>query len=118
VGPECKGLWADTYYCVGIPGTPTVPITSSTAKATPTGAPKPSPTQDGLISTCEKFYFAGKQGYDTNLAMEQLLTPWSLVKDDTCAKIVKKFGTFTVKDFIAWNPAVGDDCSGLWADTL
>ncbi|RYO96244.1 hypothetical protein DL763_003318 [Monosporascus cannonballus] len=91
VGDDCSGLWAKTYYCVGVPGTPTAPPT------TPTGDPKPSPTQDGLIDTCIRFYLA--------------------VAGDTCDKIVKAHGTFTFDQFLKWNPAVGKDCSGLWAKT-
>ncbi|KAF2818195.1 hypothetical protein CC86DRAFT_337458 [Ophiobolus disseminans] len=97
VGADCGGLWAETYYCVGVPGTPTTPLPSSTSKPTGTGTPKPQPTQDGLISSCTNFYFA--------------------VKDDTCAKIVKQYGTFSLRDFITWNPAVGSDCTSLWAQT-
>lgn len=29
---------------------------------------------------------------------------------------MKKFGTFTLNEFITWNPAVGDDCNQLEAD--
>lgn len=39
------------------------------------------------------------------------------IRDDTCAKIVSRDGTFTAQNFVSWNTAVGDDCSGLWADT-
>ena len=95
VGDDCSGLWAENYYCVGIPGTPTTKPT--TTKTTPTGTPGPSPTQDGLISTCKTFYLAKK--------------------GDTCDSIVKKYGTFTSAEFLKWNPAVGKDCSGLWAET-
>lgn len=45
VNKDCSGIWANTWYCVGVPGTPTAPVTrmaDSTAK--PTGANKPSPT--------------------------------------------------------------------------
>ncbi|KAI0487065.1 hypothetical protein F4859DRAFT_510848 [Xylaria cf. heliscus] len=92
---DCSGIWAATYYCVGIPGTPTTRPTTTTS--TTTGTPKPSPTQDGLISSCVRFYKA--------------------VSGDTCDKIVSKYGTFTKAQFITWNPAVGSDCTGLWADT-
>lgn len=96
VGSDCSSLQAGTYYCVGVPGTPTQkPSTTSTTK--PTDPSKPNPTQDGLISSCNRFYKA-KAG-------------------DTCAKIVDAYGTFTVATFIEWNPAVHSDCSGLWADT-
>ncbi|GIJ81614.1 hypothetical protein Asppvi_000113 [Aspergillus pseudoviridinutans] len=92
VGADCSGLWAKTYYCVGIPGTPT---TKPSTTAVPTGVP--SPTQSGLISTCNNFYMA--------------------VAGDTCDKIVAKYGTFTSAEFLSWNPAVGADCSGLQAKT-
>ncbi|PSN61474.1 hypothetical protein BS50DRAFT_651682 [Corynespora cassiicola Philippines] len=96
VGSACRDLWAETWYCVGIPGTPTAPVTTNTPSPTTTGTPKPSPTQEGLIEICEKFYYA--------------------VPDDTCAKVTSKFGTFTVREFITWNPAVGADCKNLQAD--
>lgn len=103
VGATCDGIWAKTWYCVGIPGTPiakptiTLPTQPSTQYPTTTESPKPLPTQEGLIESCTSFYFA--------------------VKNDNCAKIVKKFGTFTIQNFVSWNPAVGDDCSGIWTDT-
>ncbi|KAH6988451.1 hypothetical protein EDB80DRAFT_816699 [Ilyonectria destructans] len=96
---DCSGIWADTYYCVGVPGTPTSPPTqaAATTTAAATGLAKPSPTQDGLIESCSSFYFAAKS--------------------DTCAKIVARYGTFDFDDFYKWNPAVGKDCSGIWAST-
>lgn len=91
---DCSGLWAENYYCVGVPGTPSSPPTSSTASTT--GSSKPWPTQEGLIESCTTFY--------------------KTVKGDTCAKITQKYGTFNLSEFVAWYPAVGSDCSGLWAD--
>ncbi|KAM0424887.1 hypothetical protein ACHAPT_009943 [Fusarium lateritium] len=91
---DCSGIWADTYYCVGVPGTPTSPPTQTAATTTKaTGPAKPSPTQDGLIESCTSFYLAAK--------------------GDTCAKIVAKYGTFDFDDFYKWNPAVEKDCSGI-----
>lgn len=93
VGATCSGLWADTYYCVGVEGTPTAPPT-----VTATGTPKPSPTQDGLIESCVRFYKA--------------------VADDSCDAVVAKHGgVFTLAQFLAWNPAVGSECRSLWAET-
>ena len=102
VGAECRDMWADTYYCVGIPGTPTAPVpttlTTTTTATTSTGDPKPSPTQPGLIESCVRFY--------------------KTVKDDTCDIIVRLYGgTFTVAEFIQWNPAVGSECRDMWSDT-
>ncbi|KAM5349378.1 hypothetical protein ACJ41O_005883 [Fusarium nematophilum] len=96
VEDDCSGIWANTWYCVGVPGIPTSPPTrtaESTAK--PTGEEKPSPTQEGLIESCIRFHPAAK--------------------GDTCAKIVSTFGTFSFDTFFKWNPAVGKDCSGIWA---
>jgi LysM repeat protein len=96
IGSGCRNLWAETYYCVGIPGTPTA-RPSSTTRTTTTGVPKPSPTQPGLISSCVRFYKA--------------------ISGDTCDSIVAKHGTFTFAQFVAWNPAVGSECRSLWAET-
>lgn len=73
-----------------MPGTPTTALPPSTT-TTSTGGP--SPTQDGLISTCSRFYQA--------------------VAGDTCNKIAATYGTFSTADFVTWNPAVGESCSGL-----
>ena len=47
----CQTLLLDYYVCVGVPGTPTAPPTTTSAGATP----GPSPTQSGLVSTCTTF---------------------------------------------------------------
>ncbi|KAL1835661.1 hypothetical protein VTJ49DRAFT_6258 [Mycothermus thermophilus] len=85
VGSDCSGLQAGVFVCVGVRGTPTTRPTNTA----------PSPTQTGLIPSCKTFY--------------------QVVRGDTCQKIVDKYGTFTLQDFFAWNPAVGTDCSGLQA---
>lgn len=90
VGADCSGLWVEYYYCVGVPGTPT----SRPTTTKPTTSPGPSPTQSGIVSNCQRYYLA-KAG-------------------DGCQKIVDSFGTFTLADFLKWNPAVGVDCGGLW----
>lgn len=91
VSADCSGFWMGYYYCVGIPGTkPPVP-TPTTTSAPPAG---PTPTQDGIISTCARYHKS--------------------VAGDTCASIVDKYGTFSLTQFISWNKAVKADCSGLW----
>ncbi|KFA70303.1 hypothetical protein S40285_09187 [Stachybotrys chlorohalonatus IBT 40285] len=98
VGGECRSLWAETYYCVGIPGTPVPrPSTTTRTTATTTGVIRPSPTQAGLIESCVAFYMA--------------------VSGDTCDSIVVGYGTFTLVQFRTWNPAVGSECRSLWAET-
>lgn len=95
----CSGLWANTYYCVGIPGTPlpSTPVTApppTTTTTTTTPPAGPSPTQDGIVANCQRYHLAGS--------------------GDSCQKIVDQYGTFTLAQFYAWNPAVGSSCSGLW----
>ncbi|KAL8833430.1 MAG: hypothetical protein Q9170_004273 [Blastenia crenularia] len=90
VGSSCGSLLSGYYVCVGIPGTPTAPPTTTSAGATP----GPSPTQSGLVSTCKTFY---------------------KVKDgDQCGNIVSSYGTFSLADFYTWNPAVGTNCGSLF----
>ncbi|KAI4204249.1 MAG: hypothetical protein LQ350_001229 [Teloschistes chrysophthalmus] len=76
-------------------GTPTTRSTTSTTKTT-SPASGPTPTQSGIISSCTKYYKA--------------------VSGDSCQVISDKFGTFTVAQFEAWNPAVKSDCSQLYLD--
>jgi hypothetical protein len=101
VGLTCDGIWARTYYCVGVPGTSTVRPSATLKVPTPTPAPtgntRPSPVRDGMIETCSKYHF--------------------VVKDDTCDTLVEKYGTFSRTQFVGWNPSVGSDCKGLWLDT-
>lgn len=37
-----------------------------------------------------------------------------VVNGDTCDGIVKTYGTFSLAQFYAWNPAVGTSCLSLW----
>ncbi|KAF9871211.1 hypothetical protein CkaCkLH20_11380 [Colletotrichum karsti] len=96
VKSDCSGLWADTYYCVGIPGTPTKASTTEAAATSKTSTKPagPTPTQDKIASNCQRYHLA-KSG-------------------DSCQKIVDQYGTFTLAQFYSWNPAVGSSCSGLW----
>ncbi|KAF2150411.1 carbohydrate-binding module family 50 protein [Myriangium duriaei CBS 260.36] len=89
VGSGCSSLWLGYYVCVGVPGTPSKPTAPATT--TPSG---PSPTQAGLIPTCNRFY--------------------EVASGDTCAAIQAKYNTFTLQQFYSWNPAVGNTCSSLW----
>jgi hypothetical protein len=92
IGDDCSGLPLDTYVCVGVSGTPTAPLPSTTADPS-----KPSPTQDNVTTDCKAWY--------------------KVVKGDGCQKVVDKYKTFTLAQFYKWNPDVGTDCSGLPLDT-
>ncbi|KAF3210944.1 hypothetical protein TWF192_000029 [Orbilia oligospora] len=100
---DCTGLWADVYVCIGTTTytatlTTTTKSTTTTTRTTTTsnnGVATPSPIQDGMTKNCNKFYFV-KSG-------------------DGCSPIASQFGV-TLANFYAWNPAVKNDCSGLWAN--
>ncbi|EDN97659.1 hypothetical protein SS1G_12513 [Sclerotinia sclerotiorum 1980 UF-70] len=94
VGSACTGLWASTWYCVGVPGTPTVRPTSTSSTSTSTSASGPTPTQSGIVGTCSRWHLA--------------------VSGDDCEGIVRMYGTFSLGEFLAWNPSVGSSCAGLW----
>ncbi|KAL9562026.1 hypothetical protein ACKAV7_013949 [Fusarium commune] len=97
VDKDCSGIWANTWYCVGVPGTPTSPaIRTAESTTKPTGPTKPTTTQEGIIESCNSFHQAAK--------------------GETCAKIVDNYSTFDFDTFFKWNPAINKDCSGIWAN--
>lgn len=77
VGLDCHSLWAGYYVCVAVPGSPTT-------KPPPSG---PSPTQAGIIQSCNKYYQAAS--------------------GDTCQGILDKFQSFSLSDlYVSRNPAL------------
>lgn len=94
VTSTCTQLYLGYYYCIAIPGTPTTRSSTSSTRTTSTTSSRPSPTQTGVIASCTKYY--------------------KTVSGDTCQVISDRFGTFSVAQFINWNPAVGSSCSSLF----
>ncbi|PYH81903.1 hypothetical protein BO82DRAFT_414824 [Aspergillus uvarum CBS 121591] len=104
VGENCTNIYYGYWYCVGI-----APQTSYTDNGTATSlwypswtysAPpamntsfSPSPAQAGMASDCQDYYITES--------------------NDTCTSIVSFLGYITEEQFIAWNPAVGTDCSDI-----
>ncbi|WQF83337.1 Putative LysM domain-containing protein [Colletotrichum destructivum] len=88
---HCSGLWLGYYVCIGVPGTPTTPTTRPSTPTT-TAPAGPSPTQDGILKSCKEYYKA--------------------VSGDFCQKIADA-KRISMAHY-SWNPAVGQDCSGLW----
>ncbi|GFF82844.1 hypothetical protein IFM47457_05936, partial [Aspergillus lentulus] len=76
-------------YCVAGPTT----FTSTTTPASSTATTGAVPTETGIISTCKTYYTA--------------------VEGDSCWSIEQAYGV-RADDFVSWNLAVGEDCSGLW----
>ena len=94
MGPACGQLFLGYYYCIAIPAKPVeLPSTTAGGPTSPTST-RPSPVQAGILSSCTKYYQA--------------------VSGDTCQAITDKFGTFSLGEFLNWNPAVKSDCSLLF----
>ncbi|KAK3177856.1 hypothetical protein K4F52_009408 [Lecanicillium sp. MT-2017a] len=87
----CVGVGgATTSGSTTVPTTPPPPPTTTTTSAGP-----PAPTRVGTVSGCRSYYVA--------------------VSGDGCYDIAAA-NDIALDDFYTWNPAVGDDCSGLWVD--
>ncbi|KAL8356637.1 hypothetical protein RB601_001776 [Gaeumannomyces tritici] len=93
VRSDCSGIVMESYYCVGVPGTPTTRITPVT-KPTTTPA-EDLPTQEGIALDCASF--------------------WLVSSVDKCNTIASRSG-ISLGDLKAWNPALGDACGGLKPD--
>ncbi|KAM4068044.1 hypothetical protein HRG_009666 [Hirsutella rhossiliensis] len=90
-GPECKSLLSGYYACVAVDSEP---------KPTPVkpenGIKTPSPFQAGMVKNCNKFHFVQPK--------------------QTCLDVERATGA-KVADLIKWNPAIGHDCTTMWAKT-
>ncbi|KAH0424198.1 LysM domain-containing protein [Colletotrichum camelliae] len=81
------------------PGAPTT-FTTTTRAATTTTAPgngiaTPQPIQPGMVTNCNKFYF--------------------VAQGTSCSEVLSS-QQITLADFAKWNPAVGSECTGMWAE--
>lgn len=74
--------------------TPTTP-TEPTPTKPPNGIETPLPIQPGMVDNCDAFRY--------------------VEKGENCATIISAYG-ITQSQFSTWNPTVGSNCSGLWAE--
>ncbi|OAA53159.1 LysM domain protein [Cordyceps fumosorosea ARSEF 2679] len=91
IGADCSGMWADAYACVGVVGqdpTPTSTVPSN-------GIQTPQPTQGNMVKNCNKFHF--------------------IYEGNTCDQITS-YNHISQHDFATWNPLIGEQCTGLWAN--
>jgi hypothetical protein len=95
VNSDCTGMWANVYVCVGATSGTGTTTTKSTTTTQGNGIATPTPTQKGMVSNCDAFYF--------------------VKKGTTCATVLSTNG-ITIDQFYAWNPSVGKDCTGMWAE--
>ncbi|KAM7192238.1 hypothetical protein V8F20_008940 [Naviculisporaceae sp. PSN 640] len=89
VGSNCAGLWANAYACVSIIGHTPTPVNPGNGIQTPT------PLQNEIVSNCDAFY---------------------MVKQNENCDAVAKANGITVAQLTQWNPSVGSNCAGLWAN--
>lgn len=102
---DCSGMWAEVNVCVGIiGGAPTTSVKPTTTTPTPTvssttsagnGVATPQPTQPNMVLNCNKFHW--------------------VAKGVTCSQIIS-YQKITLADFAKWNPSVGTNCAGMWAE--
>lgn len=95
MGDSCGGLQAGYYDCVGVSGTPTAPPTTSTGPTTASAPTGPQPQQPNIVEGCQRFH--------------------QVRYGDSCSAIVNRDRTFSLSQFLSWNPdAGGNACTGLW----
>ncbi|KAL4792275.1 hypothetical protein BDV19DRAFT_392277 [Aspergillus venezuelensis] len=90
VEDDCSGLRDQFYYCVDA-------FPPDEAPMPPTVTTTLSPLANGTTKDCTRWYKSGDF--------------------ETCPLLALRFGTFDVKDFIAWNPAIGENCERIMPDT-
>lgn len=85
---NCDGLWKGNWYCLSVKSELLMPPTVTT---TPSEVPSGSPKH------CKAWYYT--------------------TSGETCDQLARIFGTFNVKEFIAMNPSVLDDCDAIQDNT-
>lgn len=71
---------------------------------------------DDLICSDNDNSYSGYYAFTyTNWYVERLYGVYEAQPGDGCYDIAAEYGV-TLDEVYAWNPAVGDDCSGLWPD--
>jgi LysM repeat protein len=96
-GQNCgTSLWAQEWYCVGIPGS--APTTSTSSRITTSIVGAPGPTQTGIVANCNKYAMA--------------------ISGDSCDAFASRNG-ITDANLYAWNTVLGTNganCgTSLWA---
>ncbi|KAK0647930.1 LysM domain-containing protein [Lasiodiplodia hormozganensis] len=138
VGADCSGLWLGYQYCVRTDdyvdligcsdgddnsttttqtGTLTAPPTTGTQTGTAVpSTTAPGPTQTGQPANCNAWYIAqGKTTQPPPRNIYALSLTKRMTDGDSCASVETTY-LISAAQFLAWNPAVSEDCStGFWA---
>ncbi|KAK4118091.1 carbohydrate-binding module family 50 protein [Parathielavia appendiculata] len=96
IGGNCQSIWLNTYVCVGVIGGTATTSSPPTTTTTGNGIQTPSPIQEGMTKSCNKFHL--------------------VVSGDGCVNIGSQYGVSTAQ-LVAWNPAIGTNCQTLWLNT-
>jgi len=70
-------------------------VSAATSTSPGNGIATPQPTQPGRVTNCNKFHW--------------------IAKGVTCSQVTS-YQKITLADFVKWNPSVGNDCTGMWAE--
>ncbi|RCI16770.1 hypothetical protein L249_1714 [Ophiocordyceps polyrhachis-furcata BCC 54312] len=89
VGPNCELLLAGHWACVAAPDSPVPP-------PPPAPVTTPAPIQQGMVNYCRRFHYVEPA--------------------ENCEVIETMYGV-TFRDLLLWNPAIGADCTNMWANT-
>ncbi|KAM3434922.1 hypothetical protein NHJ13734_005780 [Beauveria thailandica] len=95
IGLQCDGLWAETYACVGVLEDAPTPDPTPDPTTPSNGIETPQPTQPDMVSNCDQFHW--------------------ISKGNTCGQITS-YNQISLQDLATWNPQIGEQCTGLWAD--
>ncbi|KAH7064408.1 LysM domain-containing protein [Paraphoma chrysanthemicola] len=108
LAPNCNNFTTGRSYCVEVTGEPavtpppTTPTPTASTSITPpspvssgNGIATPQPTQPLMVNNCDAFYF---------------------VPEGSSCDAISSSNSITPAQFLAWNPSVGNTCSGLWAN--
>jgi hypothetical protein len=85
---NCLGLWLDTWYCVGAYSDDDLPLPAHRSTRPTEGKIPP-----GYPADCSRWYQA--------------------TSDEVCDLITLMFGSFSIAEFVKWNPSIFGDCSGI-----
>ncbi|KAM7214512.1 hypothetical protein V8F06_010073 [Rhypophila decipiens] len=90
LGTECASLWPDYFICLATSETRPTPTTITSG---PPVNPTPQPVQAGIAPNCQRYYLVrgGDSCWDISVAI-----------------------SVPLNTFLSWNPALGQDCGGLW----
>ncbi|KAK1145438.1 hypothetical protein N8T08_004313 [Aspergillus melleus] len=126
---DCNNVFAGWQVCVGV----VKPFTFNKPTSGPVSVPEPTqytPSGPRTWTLPTPFSFSIPANFTigpyTATAMPTYNVQVNTTKDcrawyqvdytQGCENVVNLFGTFSMEDFVAWNPTLGNDCQGIQND--